>query len=241
MILQGRTALVTGGGTGIGRAAAEALAREGAWVGVCGRTLNPLKQTIGSIRSAGGSGGCLRADLGRPADIRRIAAWLEKTRGRLDLLINNAGILGPRVAIARYPPEEWDRVLRINLTAVFRLIQALLPLMLKAGGGSIINLSSTVGRAGRANWGAYAVSKFGLEGLTQVLAEELRPAGIRVNTLNPGATRTAMRAAAYPEEDPASLPSPESLGPAFVYLASDASRDLTGRALNARELSPPPA
>jgi len=123
----------------------------------------------------------------------------------------------------------------VNLNGPFFVIKACLPLMTAGGEGSIINVSSGVGRIGKPRWGAYAASKFGLEGLTQVLAAELQPLHIRVNAVNPGGTRTTMRAAAYPEEDPLTLATPEEITPVFVYLASDASRDVTGQSLEARD------
>jgi NAD(P)-dependent dehydrogenase (short-subunit alcohol dehydrogenase family) len=153
--------------------------------------------------------------------------------GRLDVLVHNAAILGPRLPIAEYPLDAWREVLEVNVTGVFLVTRSALLLLRRAGGGSIIHLSSGVGRRGRARWGAYAVSKGAIEILTQILAEELAPEGIRVNAVNPGPTRTRMRAQAYPEEDPLSLPTPEEITSIFVYLASDESWELNGQSLDA--------
>lgn len=232
MRLEGKVCLVTGGGSGIGAAVARAFAREGAQVVICGRRANALEATREQIAAAGGRCLAESADLTQRKDIGRLIERVRERFGRLDVLVNNAGILGACAPIAEYPDDIWDAVLAANLTAVFRLTKAALPLL--RPGGSIINVSSSVGRAGRAGWGAYAVSKFGLEGLSQVLADELRERGIRVNTVNPGGTRTAMRAMAYPDEDPATLPTPDAVTPVFVYLASDQSNDVTGRAFDAR-------
>ncbi|MBI4051877.1 MAG: SDR family NAD(P)-dependent oxidoreductase, partial [Elusimicrobia bacterium] len=144
-------------------------------------------------------------------------------------LINNAGILGTRSSLAEYPDKMWEDVLRINLTGTLTVTKAVLnSAMLPAKRGSIINVSSGVGKTGKPFWGAYAVSKFGLEGLTQVLAVELKEHGIRVNAVNPGPTRTQMRANAFPQEDPMTLKPPEIAVPTFVYLASDDSSQITG-------------
>ncbi len=238
MVLEGKVAFVTGGGSGIGAAVARAYAREGAQLVICGRRADVLDAICRQITISGGRAAAVPADLTRHQDVARLIAAIRKSFGRVDVLVNNAGLLGAHAAIAEYPEDEWDAVIAANLTAVFRVTKAALPLM--QSGGSIINVSSSVGRAGRAGWGAYAVSKFGIEGLSQVLADELRARGIRVNTVNPGGTRTAMRAAAYPNEDPATLPSPDDVTPVFVYLASDQSKDVTGRAVNAREWRPSP-
>ncbi|MBI3607694.1 MAG: SDR family NAD(P)-dependent oxidoreductase [Nitrospirae bacterium] len=233
MILAGKTAVVTGGGSGIGAAVARALAREGAAVLVCGRRIAPLQWVRDEIVREGGTAIALAADLTQEADLNRVVRETDRQWGRLDVLVNNAGILGVRAPIAEYPLKVWDDVLDVNLRTVFRVTKALLPLMTR--GGSIINVSSGVGRAGRAGWGAYAVSKFGVEGLSQVLADELRERGIRVNTLNPGGTRTAMRATAYPDEDPTTLPTADAIAPVFVFLASEEAKGVTGRAIDARE------
>ncbi len=238
MKLDGKVALVTGGGSGIGAAVARAFAREGADVMICGRRMDALAVTSEQITTAGGRAIALAADLTRGEDVSRLIRSLRERFGRLDVLVNNAGTLGARAPIAEYPQDVWDAVLAANLTAVFRLTKAAVPLMQR--GGSIINVSSGVGRVGRAGWGAYAVSKFGVEGLTQVAADELRERGIRVNAVNPGGTRTAMRATAYPDEDPAALPSPDDVTPIFLYLASNDSVGVTGRAFDARGWRPLP-
>ena len=234
--LMGKIAIVTGGGSGIGAAVARAFAREGAEIAICGRRAQALEATREAIASAGGTAVAVPADLTRREDVVRLVEAIRARFGRLDVLLNNAGILGVHAPTAEYPEDAWDAVIAANLTAVFRLTKAALPFMPR--GGSIINVSSSVGRIGRAGWGAYSVSKFGVEGLSQVLANELRERGIRVNTVNPGGTRTAMRAAAYPDEDPMALPSPDDVTPIFVYLASDESPDVTGRAFDARGWKP---
>jgi NAD(P)-dependent dehydrogenase (short-subunit alcohol dehydrogenase family) len=151
------------------------------------------------------------------------------------VVVNNASLLGPRVPIIQYPLTSWEAVLRTNLTAAFVVCKEAVKNMMLRREGSIINVSSGVGRLGRARWGAYAVSKFGVEALTQVLAEELKGTLIRINAVNPGATRTEMRAQAYPDEDPQRLPRPEDITGIFLYLASDRSREVTGKSFDARE------
>ncbi|HET8761245.1 MAG TPA: SDR family NAD(P)-dependent oxidoreductase [Nitrospiria bacterium] len=238
MKLKGKVALVTGGGSGIGAAVARAFAAAGAEVAICGRRADALEATRGRIEPVGGRAAVIPADLTRADAIERLINTISGRFGRLDVLVNNAGVLGAHAPIAEYPDQEWDAVIAANLTAVFRLTKAALPLMSR--GGSIINVSSGVGRVGRAGWGAYCVSKFGVEGLTQVLAEELREREIRVNAVNPGGTRTAMRAAAYPYEDPATVPTPDDVAPIFVFLASNESDGVTGRSFDARGWRPAP-
>lgn len=233
--LNGKIALITGGSRGIGKAIAAAYARRGARIFICARGENDLAQAVDEIKKDGGEIDGLPGDIGVPEDARRIVAAAVKRYGRIDVLVNNASLLGPRVAIADYPIADWEEVLRVNLNGVFLLTQQVLQIMIPQRQGSIINVSSGVGRAGKARWGAYACSKAGLEGFTQVLADEVKECGIRVNSVNPAATRTGMRAAAYPEEDPLTLPAPEEIMPIFLYLASDDSADVTGKALDARD------
>ena len=233
--LSGKVALITGGSRGIGKAVAAAYACQGARVFICARGEGDLARTVSDIRDAGGEIAGLAGDVGKREDAQRIVEAAVERYGRIDVLVNNASLLGSRVAIADYPIADWEEVVRVNLTGVFLLTQKVLQVMVRQRQGSIINVSSGVGRTGKARWGAYACSKAGLEGFTQVLADELKDSGIRVNSVNPAATRTAMRAEAYPDEDPLSLPAPEEIMLIFLYLASAESAGVTGKALDARE------
>jgi NAD(P)-dependent dehydrogenase (short-subunit alcohol dehydrogenase family) len=233
--LTGKVTLITGGSRGIGKAIAMAYARQGAGVFVCARGEADLNRAIDEIRSVGGKAHGRTGDVADPGQATAIVEAAREHFGKLDVLVNNASALGPRVPIAQYPVAAWEEVVRVNLTGVFLMSREVVKLMLPQRQGAIINVSSGVGRAGRARWGAYAAAKFGVEGLTQVVADEVREFGIRVNTVNPGPTRTEMRALAYPEEDPMTLSIPDQVVPIFVYLASDESAGVTGQALDARE------
>ena len=233
-ILAGKVALVTGGSRGIGRAIAEAYARAGAKVFICGRNADHLGRAIDQVRGVGVIEG-IAGDVGDPLDVERIVQATINRFGAVHVLVNNASILGPRQPLSQYPVADWSEVLRINLTGIFLMVRAVLPIMFEQRMGSIINLSSGVAKKGRARWGAYAVSKAGVEGLTQVLADEVSASGIRVNTVNPAPTRTEMRALAYPSEDPLNLPTPDEILPVFLYLASDASATVSGQSLEARD------
>ena len=234
-ILSGKVALVTGGSRGVGRAIAETYALAGAEVFICGRDENQVTAAVEAIRDAGGDIDGTCGDIGNRGDVERIISAALRRFGTIHVLVNNAGILGPRETIADYPPDAWDEVLRINLTGLFLMTRAVLPVMMDQRSGSIINVTSGVGRRGRARWGAYAVSKGGLESFTQVLADEVTQAGVRVNSVNPAATRTTMRAQAYPAENPLTLPAPKEIVPVFLYLASDASAGVSGQAFEARD------
>jgi NAD(P)-dependent dehydrogenase (short-subunit alcohol dehydrogenase family) len=233
-ILAGKVALVTGGSRGIGRAIAEAYARAGAKVFICGRNADHLGRAVEQVRGVGVIEG-VAGDVGDPLDVERIVQATINRFGAVHVLVNNASILGPRQPLSHYPIADWSEVLRINLTGIFLMVRAVLPIMLEQRMGSIINLSSGVAKKGRARWGAYAVSKAGVEGLTQVLADEVSASGIRVNTVNPAPTRTEMRVLAYPSEDPLTLPTPDEILPVFLYLASDASAAVSGQSLEARD------
>jgi NAD(P)-dependent dehydrogenase (short-subunit alcohol dehydrogenase family) len=235
-LLRDRVVLVTGAGDGIGRAAARSFAAHGATVVLLGRTSRKLESVHDEILAAGHPQPAIAlldlATAQGPAYFD-LAAKLRERFGRLDGLLHNAGILGDRAPIEQYDVGTWHQVLHVNLTAPFVLTQVLMPLLRLAADASIVFTSSGVGRRGRAYWGAYAVSKFGIEGLSQVLADELRDStAIRVNCINPGPTRTAMRRQAYPGEDPASRPEPETLMPTYLYLMGPDSAGVTGQSLD---------
>jgi NAD(P)-dependent dehydrogenase (short-subunit alcohol dehydrogenase family) len=234
-ILRGKVALVTGGSRGIGWAIAAAYAQSGANVFICARNVNDIEAALRDMRQTGGVIDGVTGDVGKAEDVEHVVRKTVARFGTIDVLVNNASILGPREPIANYPLAAWDEVIRINLTGVFLMSRAVLPIMLERRSGSIINVTSGVGRQGKARWGAYAVSKAALENFTQVLADEVSQTGIRVNSVNPAATRTRMRAEAYPTEDPLTLPAAEEITPIFVYLASDASGGVTGQSLEARD------
>lgn len=234
--LHSKVALITGAGRGIGRATAELFAREGARVVVCSRTKQQLGETMASITATGGEATARIADVGIAREAEALVRLAVTRYGQLDILINNAGILGSRVPIAEYSHREWTQVLRINLNGTFFVSQSAAKVMVGQGAGSIITLSSSVGRQGRGLWGAYAVSKFGVEGLSQVMADELRSAGVCTVTFNPGGTRTAMRAEAYPSENPAAVRLPSEAALALLRLATHLSLDLSGQAFDLTNL-----
>ena len=233
--LVGKSALVTGGSRGIGKAIAAAYAQEGAQVLICGRNEAGLERAAEEMRHSGGAVYGVAGDIGEPHDAKRIVGAALERFGAIDVLANNASLLGPRVPIAEYPYAPWREVMRVNVDGVFLITREVLQSMIPRRHGSIINVTSGVGRVGRARWGAYSASKFALEGFTQTLAEEVNDSEIRVNSLNPGPTRTTMRAAAYPDEDPLTLPQPHEIMKAFVYLASDESLGLTGKSFDAQD------
>lgn len=235
MRLQNKKILVTGGSKGIGKGISKIFLQQGAELFICSRNIETLEDTISEL-SEYGNIDCIQANL---TDLNDVENLIEKIRSKwnyLDVLVNNASILGLRVNIEQYPENVWNDVIDVNLNAQFYVTKKLIPLLKKeTGSSSIINVSSSVGRTGRANWGAYSVSKSGLEALTTILSQELEIYNIRVNSVNPGGTRTDMRAEAYPEEDPFELPTPEDISPIFVYLASDESIQQTGNKYNARD------
>jgi NAD(P)-dependent dehydrogenase (short-subunit alcohol dehydrogenase family) len=233
--LLGKVVLISGGSRGIGRAMAQAFTQAGGQVFICGRNRSDVDSALNEIGSRGGVIDGAVGDIAQIADVERIVQAAVRRFGTIDVLVNNASVLGPRTTIADYPVSAWREVIDVNLNGLFLMTHQVLPIMLARQRGSIINLTSGVGRVGKARWGAYAVSKAGLEGFTQVLADELKETAIRVNSVNPAATRTRMRAMAYPAEDPATLPAPEDVVPVFLYLASDDSVSVTGQSLNARD------
>jgi NAD(P)-dependent dehydrogenase (short-subunit alcohol dehydrogenase family) len=231
--LKDKVTLITGASQGLGRALALAFAREGARVVVNARSEESIRPVAEEMEDAGAEVLAVAADVSRGGDVERLVGEAVGRFGKLDVLVNNAGLLGPRVAIEEYPEDEWRRVIDANLTGPFLVSKTTIPHI--SQGGSIINVVSGVSVEGRAEWGAYSVSKFGVEGLTQILAAELAERGVRVNAVDPGGMRTDMRAAAYPEEDPQTRITPEENTAVFLYLASDESRDVTGERFKAQE------
>jgi NAD(P)-dependent dehydrogenase (short-subunit alcohol dehydrogenase family) len=233
MKLQGKHVVISGASKGLGRALALRFAAEGASVTVCARSVRLLESLQADLASRGTDVLALPCDISDSQSVRSFAEQTLAARKHVDILINNASLLGQRVPIAEYPLKEWDEVIQTNINGTFFLTRAFVPAMMMRGAGAVINVSSSVGRTGRKQWGAYAVSKFAVEGLTQVLAEELKPFNIRVNSVNPGPMATDMRRLAYPQEDPKTLRIPEQLTEVFVYLASDDGKGITGQAFDA--------
>ena len=238
-LLKNRVILVTGAGDGIGRAVSIACAFHGATVILAGKTISKLEKTYDHIAAQGSPQSIIcPIDLhgASEADYLQLNSDIEKQFQRLDGLVNNAGILGERKPLNQYPLLLWQRVLDINLTAQFQLTQALMPtLEASAHGASVIFTSSGVGRAGRAFWGAYSVSKFAIEGLAQTWAAECENTGkLRINIINPGATKTQMRTAAYPAENPGRLKTASDITPAYLYLLGAESAGVNGQRIDAQ-------
>jgi NAD(P)-dependent dehydrogenase (short-subunit alcohol dehydrogenase family) len=238
-LLDSRVILVTGAGDGIGRAAALAFAAQGASVILLGRTAAKLEKVYDEIERRGWpQAAILPLDLAQaaPAQYEQLAQTIEQEFGRLDGLLHNAADAGTLTPIELYEPETWYRVLQVNLNAAWLLTRACLPLLRKSADASLVFTTADVGRQGRAYWGAYGVSCFGLEGLMQILADEVAAEGrLRVNSLDPGAVGTAMRSRFYPGENAGKLPLPEDVMPAYLYLLGPDSRGVNGQALDARD------
>ncbi|WP_075181893.1 YciK family oxidoreductase [Pantoea sp. 1.19] len=235
--LKARTLLVTGATEGIGREAALTYARLGARLLLLGRNAEKLQQVASEIAAARGAPAhcfILDMDSATPERCQRLAQEIAAVAPQLDGVLHNAGVLGEVVPMREQTPAVWQQVMRVNVDSTFFLTQALLPLLLAAPQASLVFTSSSVGRQGRAGWGAYAVSKFATEGMMQVLAEEYRGSGLRVNCINPGGTRTAMRASAFPDENRDRLKTPAEIMAPYVWLMSAASRDVHGQSIDAQ-------
>ena len=237
-LLKDKIILVTGAGDGIGRVAAETYARNGATLILLGKTTSKLEAVYDAIEKNGGPLPAIypmNLEGAAPKDYQDLANVIRTEFGKLDGLLNNAGILGTLSPIENQNIESWYKVQQVNVNAAFMLTQACLPLLKKAPSASIIFTSSSVGRIGRAYWGAYAVSKFATEGLMQILADELESnTNVRSNCINPGATKTEMRALAYPAEDTSKLSTADQLMPLYLYLMSDDSHTINGQSINAQ-------
>ena len=237
-LLKDRIILITGAGDGIGRAAARSYALHGATVVLHGRTLNKLEVIYDEIESLGAPQPAilpLQLSSASSRDYELLVDTLEKQFGRLDGILHNAGILGERTELANYPADVWDDVMAVNLRAPFIMTQELLPLLEKSEHASVVFASSGVGREARACWGAYSVSKIAIEAVSQLFAKENVHPNVRFNCINPGATRTAMRAKAYPDEDPKTLATPEMIMPGYLYLMGDDSLHMNGESIDAQD------
>ncbi|WP_312946878.1 YciK family oxidoreductase [Superficieibacter sp.] len=236
-LLQNRIILVTGASDGIGREAALTYSRYGASVILLGRDDNKLRAVADAIATEGGlPAAWFTLDLltCTAQDCAHLAQKIAVNFPRLDGVLHNAGLLGDVVPMSEQRPEVWQQVMQVNVNGTFLLTQALLPLLLRSESGSLVFTSSSVGRQGRARWGAYAVSKFATEGMMQVLAEEYQNHPLRVNCINPGGTRTGMRASAFPTEDPSKLKTPADIMPLYLWLMGDDSRRKTGMTFDAQ-------
>jgi len=237
-LLKNRVLLITGASAGIGRVAALTCAAHGATVILLGRDNDKLNAVYDEIVSAGHpTPAILTLDLSQTsaASCREVADVIETTFGRLDGILHNAAVLGEITPLEMYDPDTWDFVMNVNLRAPFVLTQALLPLLKQSPDASVVMTSSSVGRRARAFWGAYAISKCGVEGLVQMLSDELAAiSAIRVNAINPGGTRTNMRASAYPGENPQSVKAPEELMPLYLYLLGPDSAGISGQSFDAQ-------
>jgi NAD(P)-dependent dehydrogenase (short-subunit alcohol dehydrogenase family) len=237
-LLAGRVLLITGAGSGLGRALAVESARAGATVILCGRNGAKLDRVYDEIEAMGGPRpaiAILDLAVATAVDYDNLAKTIDVEFGKLDGMVHAAGLLGDRTPLEQYDVPTWCKVLHVNLTAPFILTQVLLPTLRKSADASVIFVSSGVVKNQRPFWGAYAVAKSGLESVRSMFSQELEgEPNIRVNSVNPGRMRTAMRAAAYPAEDPNSVPTPASVSGIFLYLLSAQSRGIDGQYLEAQ-------
>jgi len=237
-LLRDRIILITGASDGIGRALALSAAALGGQIILHGRNVEKLEKVYDEIEALGSaprpSIAVLDLASANSNAYESLANNLAEENGRLDGLVHNAGILGERFSIEQYDAVQWQRVMHVNLTSTFALTQVLLPMLKQAEDPSVIFTSSGVGRTGRAHWGAYSVSKFATEGLSQVLADEHRHGKLRANCINPGATRTGMRLEAFPGEDRDKLKQPEEVLAPYLFLLGPDSKGVTGESLDAQ-------
>jgi NAD(P)-dependent dehydrogenase (short-subunit alcohol dehydrogenase family) len=236
-LLTDRIILVTGASDGIGREAALTYARYGARVLLLGRNAQKLEGVASEIAATGKESPryfLLDLEQATPERCQQLAEEVAAHVPRLDGVLHNAGLLGDIVTMEKQDPAVWQQVMRVNIDATFFLTQALLPLLLKSTSASLVFTTSSVGRQGRSGWGAYSVSKFATEGMMQVLADEYDSKHLRVNCINPGGTRTKMRASAFPQEDANKLKTPADIMPLYLYLMGDDSKRKTGISYDAQ-------
>jgi NAD(P)-dependent dehydrogenase (short-subunit alcohol dehydrogenase family) len=232
-----KTILITGAGDGIGKTLALECAQQGATVILLGKTVKKLEAVYDQIEKLGKQqASILPVDLNGATETHYadLADTIKREYGKLDALVHNASQLGVLGPFAQIEKSTWDEVMQTNLTAQFMLTKALIPVLALAEHASTIFTTSSVGNSGRAYWGAYSVSKFATEGMMQTLADEFENSTLRFNAINPGATRTGMRANAFPGEDSSLLKTPEEIMPTYLYLLSDDSIAVTGQRINAQ-------
>jgi NAD(P)-dependent dehydrogenase (short-subunit alcohol dehydrogenase family) len=226
--LKDRIALVTGASRGIGRAVAIELARRGAHIVALARTVGALEELDDEIKAAGSGATLVPVDMTDFDALDRLGAALNERWGKLDVLVGNAGVLGPLSPLGHILPKQWDEVIAVNLTANWRLVRSLDPLLRQSDAGRVVLMTSGAARVCRAYWGPYSISKAGLEALARTYAAEVaETTPVRVTLVNPGPLRTRMRATAMPGEDPLTLKTPEDLAPKVADLCTPAST-LTG-------------
>ncbi|MEZ9595791.1 YciK family oxidoreductase [Shewanella sp. 10N.261.52.F9] len=236
-LLKDKTILVTGAGDGIGKAAAIAYAKHGATVILLGKTVKKLEAVYDLIEQAGyPTPAIVPLDLkgATEQNYKDMAETIEEQFGKLDGLLHNASLLGVLGPFEHITMSTVNEVMQVNVIAEIMLTKAMLPIMRKSQSASLLFTSSSVGRQGRAYWGEYAISKFATEGMMQSLAHEYEDTVIRVNSINPGATRTGMRANAYPAENPQTLKAPDEIMATYLYLMGDDSKEVNGQQLNAQ-------
>ncbi len=234
-LLTGKTILITGAGAGIGAQAARTFSAHGATCILLGRTVAKLEAVYDEIVQAGhAEPAIIPLDLqgATPGHYKSMTDTIRDQFGTLDGVLHNASLLGHLGVFKDISAEEWQQVMQVNVTGATYMTQALLPLLEEAAAASVVFTTSSVGRKGRAFWGTYAVSKFATEGMMQVLADEYKNKSVRFNCINPGATRTDMRAKAFPAEDPDTLKTPEQIMPLYLYLMGDESAQVNGQSLD---------
>jgi len=219
--LADKIALITGASRGIGRAVALSLAAEGAHVILVARTVGGLEEVDDEIQKAGGTATLVPLDLTDFEAIDRLGGTIFERWGKLDILVGNAGILGPLTPTGHISPDDWDKVFAVNVTTNYRLIRSLDPLLQRADAGRAVFVTSGAAQKCRPFWGAYSVSKAALEALVKTWANEVEKTNLRINMVSPGPIATKMRAKAMPGEDPATLRSPEDLAPLFLDLVGE--------------------
>lgn len=227
--------MITGASKGLGKALTMAFAKEGAKLSICSRSEQRLEKVKQEAEGLGAEVLAITADVSQPGDVERFVALTQEVYGQIDVLVNNASVLGPSPMplLLDYPAEDFAEVLRVNAVSAFLVSQRVIPIMLERNEGSIINVTSEAGHVGYAGWGAYGISKFAVEGLTQTWADELKHTNVRVNMVDPGEMDTEMHQLAVPDCD-YPLAKPENVVDIFLHLASDKAKGINGQRFEAQ-------